>query len=122
MCNQREKTNKSFRRKSRARVHRLKADHSQASKSNSQFSYSLDLFSNYDRVLLADLRGSFSFIVVWTVVLIGVTVKSAEQIPTATVETCKANLFTTHETPVLLGFGGLGGFGLFTASSGGMRG
>lgn len=36
--------------------------------------------------------------------------------------TCKANLFTTHEAPILLGFGGLGGFGVFTASSGGMRG
>lgn len=121
MCNKREKkTNKSFGRKSW--VHCLKGDHFQASKSNSQFSYSLDLFSNYNGVLLADLFGSFSFIVVWTVVLIRVTVKSAKQISTATVKTCKANLFTTHEAPIFLGFGGLGGFGVFTASSGGMRG
>lgn len=91
MCNKREKnkqkTNKSFGRKSRARVHCLKGDHFQASKSNSQFSYSLDLFSNYNGVLLTDLCGSFSFIVVWTVVLIGVTVNSAKQISTATVKT-----------------------------------
>lgn len=86
MCNKREKkTNKSFGRKSW--VHCLKGDHFQASKSNSQFSYSLDLFSNYNGVLLADLFGSFSFIVVWTVVLIRVTVKSAKQISTATVKT-----------------------------------
>lgn len=90
MCNKREKknqTNKSFGRKSWARVHCLKGDHFQASKSNSQFSYSLDLFSNYNGVLLTDLCGSFSFIVVWTVVLIGVTVNSAKQISTATVKT-----------------------------------
>lgn len=58
----------------------------QGSKSNSCFSYSLDFFGNYDGVLLADLGRRFGLVVVRTVVLVGVTVKSAEQVSTATVE------------------------------------
>lgn len=53
-------------------------------------SYSLDLVSNYHRVLFANLGSGFGFVVVWTVVLIGITVKTTEQIPTATVKTWKA--------------------------------
>lgn len=36
--------------------------------------------------------------------------------------TCEADLLAAHEAAVFLGLWGLGGFGLFTASSGGMGG
>lgn len=36
--------------------------------------------------------------------------------------TCEANLFAAHKAAILLGFGGLRGFELLTASSGGMGG
>lgn len=66
----------------------FKADCSRFSESNTESSsYSLDLVSYHHGVLLANLGSSFSFVVVWTVVLIGVTVESTEQVPTAAVKT-----------------------------------
>lgn len=66
----------------------FKADRSQYSKSNwESSSYSLDFVGNDYRVLLTNLVSSFGSVVIRTVVLIRVTVKSAEQIPTAAVKT-----------------------------------
>lgn len=60
------------------------------SKSNQESSYSLDLVGDDHGVLLADLGSSFGFVVVRTVVLVGVAVDSTEQVPTAAVKAWKA--------------------------------
>lgn len=48
--------------------------------------YSLNLVGDHYRVLLADLGSCLSLVVVRTVVLVGVPMDTAEQVPTATVE------------------------------------
>lgn len=50
-------------------------------------SYSLDLLGDHHGVLFADLGGGVRLVVVRAVVLIGVTVDTAKQIPTATIKT-----------------------------------
>lgn len=90
MCNKqgRGEKNRLFRKKVGPKSIFFKADRSQYSKSNwESSSYSLDLVSNNHGVLFANLVSSFGFVVVRTVMLIGVTVKSTEQIPTAAVKT-----------------------------------
>lgn len=58
--------------------------------SQTESSYSLDLVRDDHGVLFADLVGGFGFVVVRAVMLVGVTVKSAEQIPAAAVKTWNA--------------------------------
>lgn len=48
--------------------------------------YSLDLVGHHHRILLADFGRGFSFVVVWAVVLVWITVKPTEEVSTATVE------------------------------------
>lgn len=66
---------------------RLKAGLS--SSHGQSFSYSLDLLGHHHGVLFADLGGGIGPVVVRTVVLVGVPVDPAEQVPTATIKTCK---------------------------------
>lgn len=90
MCNKQGGKNRSFRQKVGLKfmVFFFNADRSQYSKSNwESSSYSLDFVGNDYRVLLTNLVSSFGSVVIRTVVLIRVTVKSAEQIPTAAVKT-----------------------------------
>lgn len=69
--------------------------------------YSLDLVSHYHGILFADLGGSLGLVIIGTVVLVRVPVDAAEQVATATVETCEAHSLAAHKAPVLLRFGGV---------------
>lgn len=51
--------------------------------------YSLDLVSHHHGVLFADLGGSLGFVIIGTVVLVGVPVDATEQVATATVKPWK---------------------------------
>lgn len=76
--------------------------------------YSLNLIGHHHRVLFADLGRSLRLVVVGAVVLVRVAMESTEEIPTAAVEPCQADLLAAHEASVLLGFGGVGCFDLVT--------